>query len=356
MPKDGYLGEYVKEMTATLLKIDPDLFQKPTEMITTVAVGEVVKRQQEDLGRMGVSFDRWFHEKGLHPDRVNQALAMLKDAGVVARKEGAEWFMATAFGDEKDRVLIKSDGAPTYTLPDVAYHLDKYGRGYTRMVDIVGADHQTEMATLKMALKVLGMETDRLEVIITQFVNLKRGTEKVVMSKRSGNVIPLSELVDEVGVDAARFFFLLRAPSSHLDFDLDLAKSTTMDNPVYYIQYAHARLCSLIERAKAEGMPPADPAFADPALLQEPETRLVMRRLARYPFLVEKAAAGRAPHLITHELMELAQAIHQFYTHNRVVGAPTPEIGQARLALASAARQVVANGLGLLGVSAPERM
>jgi len=357
IPKDGYQGEYVKDLAREIEVLDSGLSGRPVEQVAAAAVEVMIGRQKADLDRMGVGFDRWFRERDLHSDgRVDQALDLLRAKGVIFDKDGAVWFAATRFGDEKDRVLRKTDGAPTYTLPDIAYHQDKYGRGYTRIVDIVGADHQTEMATLRSALKVLGMDTDRLEVIITQFVTLKRGSEKVVMSKRSGNVIPLSELVDEVGVDAARFFFLLRAPSSHLDFDLELAKSTTMDNPVYYLQYAHARLCSLIERAKAEGLPAPSPDAADPALLVEPETRLVLRRLVRYPFMVEKAATGRAPHLLTHELMELAQAIHQFYTHNRVVGAPTAEIGLARLALVSAGRRVLANGLGLLGVSAPERM
>lgn len=361
LPKDGYQGDYVVDLAKAIFAAHPELPGLPeTRRLAELArlgVAAMCEQQRLVIERLRVVYTRWFSEKSLHDGgAVDAAFEKLKGKDLVYQQEGAWWFKAKQFGDEKDRVVRRSDGAPTYQLPDIAYHLDKLGRGYDRLINIVGADHQVEMATLKKALGALGEDADRLEVIIVQFVNLKRGAEKVVMSKRSGNVILLDELVDEVGVDAARFLFLTRAPSSHLDFDLELAKSTTMDNPVYYLQYAHARLSSLIERAAAEGLAVPPPEAADVALLAEPETKLLLRQLARYPLLVEKAAASRQPHLLAHELLELAAAIHGFYTQCRVVGAETPGHATARLALAAAARQVLRNGLALLGVGAPERM
>ena len=362
IPEDGYRGGYVKSLVEPSFSLVPEAFvphaqPEIVDRLAQVSVGEMLKRQKADLGKLSVAFTSWFHESELHRQgKVGEALEALEAKGAVYEKDGARWFRATAHGDEKDRVLIKSDGQPTYTLPDVAYHRHKFARGFTRLIDIVGADHQVEMATLRAALAVLGEPVDRLEVIITQFVTLKRGSEKVKMSKRSGDVVPLSELVDEVGPDAARFLFLLRAPSSHLEFDLELAKSTTMENPVYYVQYAHARLCNVVEHAKAEGLGSPSAVDGAPARLADPESRLVLRKLARWPLVVEKAALTRAPHLLAHELMELAQAVHQFYSQNRVVGAETAELARARLALVAAARQTLANGLALLGVTAPERM
>lgn len=363
IPKDGYRGEYVRELAEAARERFSDDFlaraeEDRIEELAGFGVDEMVRRQRSDLERMRVRYDRWFYEKEGLRDRglVAEALEALKARGVVFESEGAQWFRATDYGDEKDRVVVRRDGEPTYTLPDVAYHREKFARGYTRLINVVGADHQTEMRTLRSALAALGEPVDRMEVIVVQFVNLKRGGEKVVMSKRAGVVIPLSELVDEVGADAARFFFLLRAPSSHLDFDLELAKQTTMANPVYYVQYGHARLCSLLENAASRGLARPSAASADVSLLGDPEARIVLRHLVRFPFVVEKAATGRSPHLVTHELMELAQSVHQFYTRYRVVGADTPELQAARLALMAAARQTIANGLGLLGVSAPERM
>jgi len=321
------------------------------------AVEEMVRQQRSDLERMRIGYDRWFREKSLREvGRVEEALEALKAKGVVFESEGAQWFRATDYGDEKDRVVIRKDGEPTYILPDVAYHRDKFSRGYTRLINVVGADHQTEQGTLRGALTALGAPVDRLEVIIVQFVNLKRGEEKVMMSKRAGVMVPLSDLIEEIGVYAARFFFLLRAASSHLDFDLELAKATTLANPVYYVQYAHARVCSLIANAGAQGIEAAPAADGDARFLGEPEARLVLRYLLRYPFVVEKAAVNRSPHLVTHEIMELAQSVHQFYTRYRVIGAGTDELQLARLRLVVAARRTIANGLDLLGVSAPERM
>jgi arginyl-tRNA synthetase len=362
IPKDGYQGDYIRDLAQAargrlgddLLKADPE---ERIRRLMEFSVGEMVVRHRADLDRLRVGFDAFFHEKRLHEEGlVAQALADLTAKGEVFEKDGAKWFRATAHGDEKDRVLIKGDGNPTYTLPDVAYHRQKFSRGFTRLIDIVGADHQVEMATLRSALAAVGEPVERFEVIITQFVTLKRGSETVKMSKRSGDIVTLAELVDEVGPDAARFLFLLRAPSSHLEFDMDLAKATTMDNPVYYVQYAYARLCSVVERSKAEGLGVPSAADGTPARLVEPEARLLLRKLARWPLIVEKAALTRAPHLVAHELTELAQAVHQFYSQCRVVGAPAPELARARLALVAAARQTISNGLALLGVTAPERM
>ena len=363
IPRDGYRGEYIKEISATASRL-PDIDailagpeDARIERLKRHAIDQMLKSQKADLERMRVKFDSFFSEKSLHDKgEVMAAFELLKSKGVVFENEGAQWFKATDYGDEKDRVLIKSDGAPTYTLPDVAYHINKYRRGYTKLITIVGADHQTEMRTLRSALSAAGFDVSRLEVILVQFVNLKRAGEKVVMSKRAGNVVPLAELIDEVGVDAARFFFLLRAPNSHFDFDLELAKATTQDNPVYYIQYSHARLCSVMAHAREQGLPEPSAAGARLTDLADDESRQVLRKLARYPFLVEKAAAGRAPQLVAHEMLELAQSVHQFYTRWRIVGAENRELEMSRLALVAAARRVIANGLDLLGVSAPKRM
>jgi len=361
LPKDGYHGDYIIELMKQVYADNPGIPKLPEDRrlveLAKAGTDAMIDQQRQVMSRLRVEFTRWFHERDLHTGgEVDAAFDRLKAKDMVFLHEGAWWFKAKQFGDEKDRVVRRSDGAPAYLLPDIAYHLNKFARGYDHVIDIVGADHQVEMATLRQALGALGIDTDKLEIIITQFINLKRGVEKVIMSKRSGNVIMLDELVDEVGVDAARFFFLTRAPGSSMDFDLELAKSTTLDNPVYYLQYAHARLCSVIARAKEEGIPGPSAAQGDPAQLAEPETRMVLRKLARFPLVVEKAALGRAPHLLTHELLELAQAVHQFYTHNRVVGAESAPAAEARLALVGAARQTLANGMELLGVSAPERM
>jgi len=357
LPPDGYHGEYVKDIASALpaaVAGEGDA-EKRAEKAADFAVSRMLEGQKDDLALLGVRFDNWFRERKLHDSgAVWKALDALVKSGDTFESGGAVWFRATKYGDEKERVMRKSDGNPTYTLPDMAYHLDKFSRGYTRLINILGADHQMEIRTLESVLKAVGAPTDRMEVIIVQFVHLKRGNEKVVMSKRSGSIVTIRELVEDVGVDAARFFFLLRAPTSHLDFDIELAKKTTEENPVYYIQYAHARLSSLMSFAGHQGVrPAARPAAAD---LAEPEARLVLRKLARYPMVVEKAALGRAPHLLTHEMLELAQAVHQFYTKHRVVGAGSPAAESARLALVAAARRVIANGLGLLGVSAPEKM
>jgi arginyl-tRNA synthetase len=352
IPEDGYHGDYVRELAAKL----PAGKENDLDFITGFAIKGILEGQKADLGMLDVRFDNWFSEKTLHDSgEVKSALDALKaNPGMTGEREGATWFMATQFGDEKDRVLMKADGNPTYLLPDLAYHRNKFSRGFTRLINILGADHQTEAKTLRDALGAAGGDKERLEVIIIQFVHLKRGEEKVVMSKRSGTIVSLRELVEDVGKDAARFFFLLRAPSSHLDFDMDLAKKQTDENPAYYIQYAHARLNSLMDYARNAGVKlPEKVSAAD---LAEPESRLVLRKLARYPMVLEKAALGRAPHLLTHEMLELAQAVHGFYTKHRVVGAGSPGMESARLALVTAAKQVIANGLGLLGVTAPDRM
>ena len=357
LPADGYHGDYVKDIAAELPSavVSETDKEKRVALASEFAVNKMLEGQKNDLALIGVGFDNWFRERKLHESgAVWKALEALVSAGVTFEKDGAVWFQATKYGDEKDRVMRKSDGNPTYTLPDMAYHHDKFSRGYTRLINILGADHQVEVRTLESVLKAAGEPTERLEVIIVQFVHLKKGDEKVVMSKRSGAIVTMKELVEDVGKDAARFFFLLRAPSSHLDFDMDLAKKHTEENPVYYIQYAHARLNSLMAYAENAGvkMLPSVPASD----LGEPEARLVLRKLARYPMVLEKAALARAPHMLTHEMLELAVAVHGFYTKHRVVGAGSPAGESARLALVAAAKIVIANGLGLLGVSAPDRM
>ena len=310
---------------------------------------------RDDLAEFGVTYDRWYSERSLATSgALEGALHTLRESRHTEVRDGALWFRATEFGDEKDRVVVRENGAPTYFASDIAYHLDKYRRGFDRLIDIWGADHHGYVPRVKAALSALGEDADRLSVLLIQFAILYRGKEKVSMSTRAGEFVTLRELRAEVGNDAARFFYVLRSHEQHLDFDLELAKSQSADNPVYYVQYAHARVCSVFGQLAERGES-FDAAAADLAQLTSPHETALLTALSRYPETIEAAARQCAPHHIAHYLRDLAQDFHAYYNAQTFL---VPEAGlrNARLCLIAAARQVLRNGLGMLGVSAPERM
>ena len=316
----------------------------------------MVEEMKRDLEEFGVVFDRWYSEGEMKTGgAVERAIEELVRAGHVYEAEGAKWFRARDFGDEKDRVVVRENGESTYFASDIAYHREKFERGFEHVIDVWGADHHGYEPRLKGALAALGCDSDHFEVTVLQFVNLYREGERVQMSTRAGEFITLRELREETGRDAARFFYIMRKGDQHLDFDLDLAKSRTNENPVYYIQYAHARICSVARQALARGHAGVGEGSQHLELLGEAEELALMRTLSRYPEVVEGAAFAREPHRVAFFLRELATEFHSFYnTHTLLVA--ESDLRGARLALAGAVRQVIANGLALLGVSAPESM
>jgi len=312
---------------------------------------------RDDLAEFGVRYQEWYSERGLaEQGAVNRVVNRLRDAGYVYEQDGALWFRSSAFGDEKDRVVQRENGQTTYFASDIAYHLEKFERGFERVIDVWGADHHGYVPRVKAALQALGADPTRLDVLLVQFAILYRNGERAQMSTRSGEFVTLRELRQEVGNDAARFFYVLRKSEQHLDFDLDLAKSQSKDNPVYYIQYAHARVCSVLRQCHDKGIT-YDRARgqAHLGLLVEPHEDALLVALARYAETVETAALNHEPHLLAHYLRDLANAFHTYYNEHRVL-VDDPALRDARLSLSLATRQVIRNGLGLLGVSAPESM
>jgi arginyl-tRNA synthetase len=312
---------------------------------------------REDLEEFGIVYDTWFSERGLiDSEQVARALSELEAKGHVYREQGALWFRSTTFGDEKDRVLVRENGVPTYFASDIAYHLDKMARGFDLCLDVWGADHHGHVPRIMAALSALGRDPRQLEVLLVQFTVLYRGKERVAMSTRSGDFVTLRDLRAEVGKDAARFFYVLRKNEQHMDFDLELAKSQSNDNPVYYIQYAHARIRSVFRQLEERGLAvPKNLADTDLTPLGAPEERALMLEIGRYPEVVTEAARRFEPHQVAYYLRELANALHSDYNAHGILTAE-PEVRDARLALIEAARVVMANGLALLGVSAPEQM
>jgi arginyl-tRNA synthetase len=310
------------------------------------------------LGAFGVHYDVWFSEKSLHESgAVAETMRLLAERGYTYEKDGAVWLKGIALGEEKDEVMIRTGGSPTYFAADIAYHRDKFTRGFRRVVNVWGADHHGHVARMKAALGAVGLDPEALQVILMQLVRLIQGGEVVKMSKRSGRYITLEELIDEVGADAARFFFLMRAPDSTVDFDLDLAKTESAENPVFYVQYAHARVCSILRRAREEGLNTEGvPSAGELALLTEPQETALLQKLAELPEEVAQAARSAEPHRLTSYVMELAGLYHSFNNTCRVLQAETPELVRARVALVRAVRQTLANVLGVLGVTAPETM
>ena len=312
---------------------------------------------REDLEEFGVHFDEWFSEQSLtKTNRVDDALAVLEQRGMLYRKDGATWFPATEFGDEKDRVVVRENGAKTYFASDIAYHFDKRERGFDHLIDILGADHHGYVSRVQAGLEAMGYEKDDLEVKLVQFVTLYRGGEKVQMSTRSGKFDTLRQLREEVGNDAARFYYVMRSNDQHLDFDLDVATSQSNDNPVYYIQYAHARVASVFRQLGEKSLEWDEAnGRASLSLLVEPQEKTLMTTLSRYPEVVELAANNRAPQHLVHYLRDLANDFHTYYNAHAFI-VDDAALRDARLCLITATRAVIANGLRIIGVSAPEKM
>ena len=325
--------------------------------ILNAAVAAITADIEEDLAAFGVHYDRWFSELGLvDAGAVSRALDRLRTAGALYEKDGAEWFRSSEYGDEKDRVVRRADGQTTYFASDIAYHLDKFERGFEQAIDVFGADHHGYMARVRASLEAFGLDTTKLEFRLVQFAILYRGHERLQMSTRSGEFVTLRELREEVGNDAARFFYVMRRPEQHLDFDLELAKSRSNDNPVYYVQYAHARVCSVLAQAAERGIEPDthQGLSALPRLTEEHEQTLI-NALGRYPEILEAAAVAHEPHQLAQYLRELAGAFHTYYNaHTFLVD--DESLRDARMALIMATRQVIRNGLDILGVAAPESM
>src|SRR5579863_8294669 len=312
---------------------------------------------RDDLAAFGVEFDRWYSERELvRSGAIEHALSALDARGALYRKDGALWFRASQYGDDEDRVLVRANGQQTYFAPDIAYHLQKRERGFARLIDVLGADHHGYVARVRGALVAMGEPGDILEACLIQFVNLFRAGQKIAMGKREAQFVTLRQLREEVGNDACRFFYLMRSHDQPLDFDLELAKSRSNDNPVYYIQYAHARVASVMKQLAARGLSfDASQGLAAAARLVEAQEQGVLQTLTRYPETLEQAAVNRAPHTLVHYLRELANVFHTYYNAQTFI-VEDAALRNARLALVLGVQQVVRNGLTLLGVSAPESM
>ena len=361
IPDGGYHGQYLAEAAEEVLRErGPDFADLPAEegvrQCRALALRMQRAEQDRDLADFGVHFEVFTSEQSLY-DRglVDEALVLLAEKGLTYEEGGALWLRTTQFGDDKDRVLRKSDASLTYLVPDIAYHVDKRSRGFDRAIDVWGADHHGYVPRMRSVLAALGMPPDFFDVALLQLVKVVRGGEEVKMSKRSGEFVTLRDLVEEVGVDAARFFFLMRPGDSQLIFDIELAKRQTDENPVFYVQMAHARLSGIFRTAGHA--PEAVSGTLDLAALPAPEDQELLKKLGLFPEVVDRGAREREPHRVTNYLQQLATAVHGWYHHTRAVGAPEgAATEQARLLLARAARTVLANGLALLGITAPERM
>ena len=393
-PSNGYKGDYVYDIAATLHRENADAYRHAAAVIFQdippdepqggdkeshidaliarcqallgpanyrkvfdLGLNVILADIRQDLEEFGVVYDEWFSERSLADSgKVDSAIARLKKSGHMYEKDGAWWFRSTDYGDEKDRVVVRDNGQKTYFASDIAYHTDKLARGFDQVIDVWGADHHGYVPRVKAALSAMGDDASKLDVLLVQFAILYRGGAKAQMSTRSGEFVTLRELRDEVGNDAARFFYVLRKCEQHMDFDLDLAKSQSNDNPVYYLQYAHARICSVLRLAGEKGMA-RDRALGmdNLELLTEPQELALLATLARYPETIESAALSREPHQVAYYLREVATDFHAYYSHHTFL-VDAAGLRNARLNLIDATRQVLANGLGLLGVSAPEGM
>jgi len=393
-PANGYKGDYIRDIAADLLQREGDTLQRPEgelfgnlppdepeggdkdsyidalivrarsligeagfrkvlDLVLTAILADI----EQDLGEFGVTFDRWYSERSLADNgAIDRALHKLAQHDHVYEKDGALWFRATAFGDDKDRVVVRDNGVKTYFASDIAYHLDKRERGFDLLLDILGSDHHGYVARVRAGLDAMGEPGSSLEALLVQFVTLYRGGEKAQMSTRSGEFITLRELRNEVGNDACRFFYVMRGNDQHLDFDLELAKSRSNDNPVYYIQYAHARVASVLRQLESRGLAfDGAQGLDNLALLATSHEAAVLTALDRYPEIIRLAGDNRAPHALVHYLRELANSFHTYYNAEQFI-VDDAALRNARLALVLAVRQVIRNGLTLLGVSAPDTM
>ncbi len=385
LPENGYKGDYIWDIARSLrqqhgdqfvrgvgalfadLPEDPELStdmlierirsglgEEAYRAVFSVGLDALVDNIRMDLSEFGVDYDCWFSERDLvDQGMVDQAVEILKANGKLYLKEGAWWFKSTDYGDEKDRVVLRNNGVHTYFAADIAYHLNKRQRGFEKVIYIWGADHHGYISRVKAAFEAMEQDPELLHILLVQFAVLYRGEEKVSMSTRGGDFVTLRQLREEVGKDAARFFYVMRKPEQHMDFDLELAKSQSSDNPVYYVQYAHARVCSVYRQLEEKGLKPG--VNADYSLLDEQHELDLMMELARYPELVEKAAKAYAPHQIAYYLRDLATAFHTYYNAHPFISSEE-SVRNARLALIDAVRIVIANGLLILGVDAPQKM
>ncbi len=356
VPEDAPSGDKEAHIDG-LIAAAKRLLGEQYALVHRVALEAILGDIREDLAEFRVTFDNWFSEQSLFDSGlVDAVIEKLQQAGFIYEKEGALWFRSTAFGDEKDRVVVRDNGVKTYFASDIAYHLNKFERGFEHLIDIWGADHHGYIPRVKAALKALALNDAALEVLLVQFATLWRGGEKVPMSTRSGQFVTLRELRGEVGTDAARFFYVMRKSEQHMDFDLDLAKSQSNDNPVYYIQYAHARIASVLRQAEEKGMAWNRQAGVENLnLLEEEVEKEIAALLARFPELIVRAATSREPHLVAYYLRDLAHKLHSYYNSTPFL-VEDAALRHARLTLVAAVKQVLYNGLALLGVSAPETM
>ena len=359
IPEDGYPGQYVSDLAAEIKDEVGERFlsdNSPSIEFRRMGIDRMVATIRSDLGAMGVHYDNWFFESSLYSESgvYNASMEELRRRGAIVEKEGATWLASSALGEEKDNVLVRSTGVPTYFASDIAYHYDKFfGRGFDQVIDIWGADHQGHVSRVKTAVGALGVESERLEIIIGQLVSLKRDGVAVRLSKRAGEIITLRDVVDEVGPDACRFFFLQRSADAQMEFDLELAKRQGNENPVYYVQYGHARIAGILGQAAERGIDHSD---ADVGLLSHEAELALIRKMLLLPELVESIAENHEPHHLPHYALELAAAFHDFYERCRVLNDDDLPITRARLRLAATAKIALARTLDLMGMTAPERM
>ena len=361
IPENGYHGADIIDTARAIIEQDGDKYlqmdeKDRLEIFKNRAYEEKLKALKRDLESFNVTFDKWFSERTLHPEAIKKACETLKGNGNMYEKDGALWLKSTAYGDDKDRVVIRDNGVPTYLAADIAYHKNKYERQFKKLINIWGADHHGYVARVKAAMAALGLDPNQLEILLLQMVSLFRNGELVKMSKRTGQAITLNELIEEVGTDAARYFFIMRSLDTQLDFDLDLAKSHSNENPVYYIQYANARIFSIYKQI-AENGDVFDMTWKNTKWdkLKEERELALIKKMAAYPEEICKAAADRAPHRIAHFVYEMAGLFHAFYNNCHIIQSDK-ELEEARLALVTAVQITIANCLAVLGISAPETM
>jgi arginyl-tRNA synthetase len=360
MPEDGYYGDDIIEIGKKLAEEHGDKYvhideQERLTLFREYGLKYELDKIKKDLEDFRVKFDVWYSETSLyHNGKIDEALATLREKGHIYEKDGATWFRSTTFGDDKDRVLIKQDGSYTYLTPDIAYHQDKLKRGFQKIINIWGADHHGYIPRMKAAIQALGYDPDILEVEIIQLVSLYQNGEKVKMSKRTGKAVTMRDLMEEVGLDATRYFFAMRSSDTHLDFDMDLAVSKSNENPVYYAQYAHARVCSILRQGEEQNLSYEGELQLN--YIQSEKEIELLKKLGEFPAAVSEAALKRMPHRITNYIFDLASALHSFYNAEKVLDPENKEKSRARLALMKAVQITLQNALALVGVSAPEKM
>jgi arginyl-tRNA synthetase len=355
-PEDGYQGDYIADIARSMIEREGASLQNADiSVFKDQAQKAIFADIDATLKRIGISFDTYFNEHTLYEDgRIDQVVEVLRTKDLVYEKDGATWFKTSELGQEQDRVIIKSSGEPTYRLPDIAYHLDKFKRGYDWMINVFGSDHIATVPDVLAGVRALGCDDTKITVVLYQFVTLMREGKQVKMSTRKATFVTVDELVDEVGADALRFFFLMRKPDNLIEFDLDLAKKQSQENPVFYVQYAHARLCSIERQAKEQGVSVVEAAEALSRLV-EPEEYSLLKALAEYPQLVAGAATDLAPHRVIFYLMDLAGQFHGYYNKHKVLTSDA-QLSGVRLYLCGALKRVFRNGLQLIGLSSPESM